>query len=54
MLHKDKRPEADDSTFENYEYKESDIVNKQEESLWRIITIRYRKSGFRRLFKKRN
>ncbi|MAW07083.1 MAG: hypothetical protein CME61_02250 [Halobacteriovoraceae bacterium] len=41
----------DASVLENYEYKESDIVNKQEESLWRIISIRYRKSGLKRLFK---
>jgi hypothetical protein len=34
----------------NYEYKGNDIVERDDVSLWQIISNRYTQSGLRRLF----
>ncbi|MAW07082.1 MAG: hypothetical protein CME61_02245 [Halobacteriovoraceae bacterium] len=49
-LTEEENKDPDYSVFEKVKYQESDIVKKPGVSLWKIITIRYRKSGIKRLF----
>ena len=45
--------EKSENELDDYDFSGSDIVNRQDVSLWKVISRRYQKSGLKRLFEKK-